>query len=162
VVCPVVHVGVWWCQMEMTMLKRGACWCMVVSDGDDDAETLPGSTSSSESEQTGSGAWWCTVVYGGVSRGACWCMVVSDGDDDAETLPGSTSSSESEQTPAMISMYNTESLPDEVKWQITPPSPCNHHTSPYITIHHHTNIIHTFVPDRKFERRIEPQSRHEA
>ena len=44
-------------------------------------------------------------------------MVVSD--DDAETLPGSTSSSESEQTPAMISMYNTESLPDEVKGKYT-------------------------------------------
>jgi hypothetical protein len=88
----------------------GLWWCVPYT------ETLPASASSSESEQTGSGAWWCTVVYGGVSR-ACWCTLVSDGDDDAETLPGSTSSSESGQTPAI--MYNTESLPDEVKGKFT-------------------------------------------
>jgi hypothetical protein len=63
--------------------------------------------------QVHGGVRWCMVVYGG----ACWCMVVSDGDDDAETLPGSTSSSESEQTPAI--MYNTESLPAEVKGKFT-------------------------------------------
>ena len=59
---------VWWCMV----VYGGACWCMAVSDGDDDAETLPGSTTSSigspeEGEFYAGGvlytAQWCCMEY---------------------------------------------------------------------------------------------------
>jgi hypothetical protein len=43
--------GAWWCTVVYGGVSR-ACWCTLVSDGDDDSETLPGSTSSSEPGQT--------------------------------------------------------------------------------------------------------------
>jgi hypothetical protein len=64
--------GAWWCMVVYGGVSRGACWCMAVSDGDDDAETLPGSTTSSigspeEGEFYAGGvlytAQWCCMEY---------------------------------------------------------------------------------------------------